>query len=76
MWMTMQYKQLKKTKSLLLMGTTKPCTHLHLAPSSSTQLHPAPPSSTQLHSAPSTPTQLISASNQLSATPSTLLETK
>ena len=31
---------------------------------------------TRLHPAPSTSTQLISASNQLSATPSTIFETK
>ena len=36
-------------------GITKPCTHLHPAPSTSTQLHPAP----------SISTQLISTSNQL-----------
>ena len=41
------------------MGITKPCTHLHPPPSTSTQFHPSPPtsfqpppSSTQLHPAP------------------------
>ena len=30
------------------MGITKPCTHLHSSPSTSTQVHPASSSSTQL----------------------------
>ena len=41
------------------MGITKPCTHLH----------PAPSTSTQLHSAPSTSTQLILTSTQLHPPP-------
>ena len=49
---------------VFIMGITKPCTHLH-------QLHPPPPCSFQ---SPPTSTQLISASDQLSETPSTLLE--
>ena len=53
-------------RSCLDLGITKPCTHLHQAPSTSTQLHPAP----------STSTQLISTSTQLSATPSTIFERK
>ena len=57
-------------------GIIKPCTQLHPAPSTFPQLHPAPSTSTQLHPAPSTSTQLISTSTQLSATPSTLLESK
>ena len=66
-------------QSLYHLGITKPCTHLHPAPSTSTQLHPTPPSSIHfypahfnLHPAPSTSTQLISVSTQLSATPSTI----
>ena len=41
------------------MGIAKPCTHLHLVPSTSTQLHPSP----------STSTQLISTSTQLHPPP-------
>ena len=52
------------------MGITKPCTLLHLSPSTSTQLIST---STQLET---TSTQLISASTQLSATPLMLLEPK
>ena len=48
---------------VLIMGITKPCTHLHPA---HFNLHPAPPTSTQL----------ILASTQLSATPSTIFEPK
>ena len=47
-------------KSDSLLGITKPCTHLHPAPSTST-LYAAPPSSIYLHSAPPPSTQLISA---------------
>ena len=68
---------------VLKVRITKPCTHLHPAPSTSTQLHPPPPSSIHihpahfnLHRAPSTSTQLISVSTQLSATPSTIFEPK
>ena len=43
------------------MGSTKPCTHLHPAPSSSIQLHPAP----------STFIQLISTSTQFQPPPPT-----
>ena len=43
---------------------TKPCTHLHQAPFSSTQLHPAPSSSTQLHPPPPSSFQLPPSSLQ------------
>ena len=45
--------------SLTISGITKPCTHLHPAPSTSIQLHPAS----------FTSTQLISTSNQLHPPP-------
>ena len=38
---------------IILIGITKPCTHLHPAPFTSTQLYPALSTSTQLHSPPS-----------------------
>ena len=46
-------------KSNYSLGITKPCTHLHLALSTTTQLHPAP----------STSTHLISTSTQLHPPP-------
>ena len=67
-WMNVESENLITTKNDVFKRVfiTKPCNHLHPAPSTSTQLHPSP----------STSTQLISASNQLFATPSTLLEPK
>ena len=53
-WLDMDRVRQNKLEQNYFMGITKPCTHLHPAPSTSTQListstqlHPPPPSSLQ-----------------------------